>query len=70
MQMTVTDNLKTTFAKTAGPKKFTKFVQERSQIVDKSLAGILMSILTWFTYHALACAKVAAKLRSLAVNAN
>ena len=46
MRMTVVDNIKTTIPKTRNAKEFMELVEERSQIVDKSLVGTLMSTLT------------------------
>ena len=46
MRMTVADNIKSNLSKTESAKEFLKFVKERSQTVDKSLAGTLMTQLT------------------------
>ena len=48
MQMTVTNNIKSTIPKTKSAKECMKFVEERSQVdfVDMSLARTLMGTLT------------------------
>ena len=40
MRLSVANNIKTTLPKTDNAKEFMKFVEECSQTVDKSLAGI------------------------------
>ena len=47
--MTVANNIKSTLPKTDSAKEFMKFVEERSQTADKSLAGTLMG--NFFLYH-------------------
>ncbi|XP_022857994.1 uncharacterized protein LOC111378934, partial [Olea europaea var. sylvestris] len=42
MRMTLAKNIKSTIPKTENAKKYMKFVEERSQIADKSLAGTLV----------------------------
>jgi len=44
--MSIVSNIKSALSKTESLRKFTKFVEERSQTADKSLAGTLMSTLT------------------------
>lgn len=51
--MTIVNNSKTALSKTDNTKQIMKFVQERSQTVDKSLADILMSSLTIMKYDGL-----------------
>ena len=51
--MIVADNIKTTLLKTDNAKEFMGLVGERSQIVDKSLVGTLMSILTTMKFDSL-----------------
>lgn len=46
MRTTVANNLMTILPKTGSATEFMKFVQERLQIIDKSLASTLMSTLT------------------------
>ena len=51
MQMSIVNNIKTTLLKTDNAKKMLKFVEERSQIADKSLAGTIMSTLTTMKFN-------------------
>jgi len=44
--MSIVSNIKSTLSKTESLREFMKFVEERSQTADKSLAGTLMSTLT------------------------
>jgi len=44
--MIITNNIKFSLPKTGSAKEFMRFVEERSQTIDKSLAGTLMSTLT------------------------
>ena len=44
--MSIVSNIKSALSKTDSLREFTKFVEEHSQITDKSLAGTLMSTLT------------------------
>ena len=44
--MSIVSNIKSAFSKTDSLREFTKFVEEHSQITDKSLARTLMSTLT------------------------
>ena len=44
--MSIVSNIKSALSKTESLREFTKFVEERSQTTDKSLAGTLMSTLT------------------------
>lgn len=48
--MSVSNNIKSILNKTKSAKKLLKFVEERSQTVDNSLARTLMPTLTW-THH-------------------
>lgn len=76
MRMTVANNSKTSLPKTNNAKEFMKFVEERSQTADKSLAGTLMSTLTTMKYdgsrtmheHILEMTNLATKLRTLGMN--
>jgi len=44
--MSIINNIKSDLPKTKSLREFMKFVEERSQTADKSLAGTLMSTLT------------------------
>jgi len=44
--MSIASNIKSALSKTDSAKEFIKFVEERSQTADKSLARTLMSTLT------------------------
>jgi len=44
--MSIVSNIKSALSKTDSLREFMKFVEEHSQITDKSLAGTLMSTLT------------------------
>ena len=76
VRMTVANNLKSTLPKTDSAKEFKKFVEERSQISDKSLVGTLMSTLTTMKYdgsrtmyeHVFEMTTLAAKLKTLGMN--
>ena len=46
VRMSISNNIKTTLLKTDNGKDMLKFVEERSQIIDKSLVVTLMSTLT------------------------
>ncbi|XP_019429207.1 PREDICTED: uncharacterized protein LOC109336848, partial [Lupinus angustifolius] len=46
MRMSIAGNIKSALPKTESAKEMLKFVEERSQTADKSLAGTLMSTLT------------------------
>ena len=46
MRMSIANNIKTTLSKIDNAKDMLKFVEERSQIDDKSFLGTLMSTLT------------------------
>lgn len=46
MRMSIANNIKLALLKINNAKKFIKFVEERSQTIDKSFIGILMSSLT------------------------
>ena len=76
MRMTVADNIKSNLSKTESAKEFMKFVKERSQTADKSLAGTLMTQLTTMKLdgsrtmhdHVLEMTNLAAKLKSLGMS--
>ncbi|XP_050207752.1 uncharacterized protein LOC126657152 [Mercurialis annua] len=76
MRMTVANNLKSTIPKTDSAKEFKRFIEERSQTADKSLAGTLMSNLTNMKYdgsrvmhdHVIEMTNLAAKLKTLGMN--
>jgi len=80
MRMTVADIIKTALPKTDNAKQFMGLVRERSQTVDKSLAGTLMSTLTTMKFdgsctmheHVIEMTNIAARLKTLgmAVNEN
>ena len=44
--MSIINNIKSAIPKTESLREFIKFMKERSQTADKSLAGTLMSTLT------------------------
>ena len=46
MRMIVANNINSTIPKTKNTKEFMRLVEEYSQIIDRSLVGILMSTLT------------------------
>jgi hypothetical protein len=46
MRMSITNNIKSTLPKTKSAKEFMTFVENCSQIIDKSLTGTLMSTLS------------------------
>ena len=58
--MTIANSIKTNLPKIESAKRFMWLVGERSQTVDKSVAGTLMSTLGhhevwWFTYYVWTC---------------
>jgi len=73
MRMSITSNIKSTLPKTDDAKEFMKSVEERSQTVDKSLAGTLMSTLTTMKFdgsrtmheHVIEMTNIATRLKSL-----
>jgi len=73
MRMSIASNIKSALPKTDDTKEFMKFVEERSQTADKSLAGTLMSTLTTMKFddlrtmheHVIEMTNVAARLKSL-----
>ena len=73
MRMSIASNIKSAFSKTDEAKEFMKFVEERSQIVDKSLTRTLMSTLTTMKFdssrtmheHVIEMTNIAARLKSL-----
>ncbi|KAH1202235.1 hypothetical protein GmHk_17G048746 [Glycine max] len=78
IRMTVADNIKTTLLKTDNAKEFMGLVGERSQIVDKSLVGTLMSILTTMKFdglrimheHVIEMTNIAIRLKTLGMTVN
>jgi len=73
MRMSIANNIKSALPKTENAKEFIKFVKERSQKADKSLAGTLMSTLTTMKFdashtiyeHVIEMTNIAARLKSL-----
>ena len=73
MRMTVANNIKTALPKTEVAKEFMKFVEERSQTADKSLAGTLMANLTTMKFdgsrsmheHVIEMTNIVARLKTL-----
>nr|KYP55707.1 Retrovirus-related Pol polyprotein from transposon TNT 1-94 [Cajanus cajan] len=73
MRMSIANNIKSALPKTESAKEFMKFVEERSQTADKSLAGTLMSTLTTMKFdgsrtmheHVIEMTNIAARLKSL-----
>ena len=51
MRMSIANNIKTALPKTDNAKEMLKFVEERSQIADKSLAETIMSTLTVMKFY-------------------
>ena len=78
MRMTVADSIKTALPKTDSTKEFMGLVGERSQIVDKSLTGTLMSTLTTMKFdgsrtmyeHVIEMTNIAARLKTLGMTVN
>jgi len=75
MRMIIASNIKSALPKTDNAKEFMKFVEERSQTADKSLAGTLMSTLTTMKFddlrtmheHVIEMTNIAARLKSLGI---
>jgi len=73
MRMSIASNIKSALPKIDDAKEFMKFVEERSQTVDKSLAGTLMSTLTTMKFngshtmheHVIEMTNIATRLKSL-----
>ncbi|XP_022864320.1 uncharacterized protein LOC111384288 [Olea europaea var. sylvestris] len=73
MRMTLAKNIKSTIPKTESAKEYMKFVEERSQTTDKSLAGTLMGTLTTMKFdgsrtmheHVTEMSNIAARLKTL-----
>jgi len=71
--MSIVSNIKSTLPKTDDAKEFMRFVEERSQTTDKSLAGTLMSTLTTMKFdgsrtmheNVIEMTNIAARLKSL-----
>ena len=51
MRISIANNIKTSLPKTDNAKEVLKFVEERSQTADKSLAGTIMSTLTTMKFN-------------------
>ncbi|XP_057975374.1 uncharacterized protein LOC131162792 [Malania oleifera] len=76
--ITDSNNIKTAIPKTESVKEFLKFVGERSQIADKSLAGIFMGTLTTMKFddsrtmheHVVEIKNIVAKLKTLGMDVN
>lgn len=73
MRMTLAKNIKATIPKTENAKEYMKFMEERSQTADKSLAGTLMGTLTTMKFdgsctmheHVTKMSNIAARLKTL-----
>jgi len=73
MRMSITSNTKVALPKIDNVKEFKKCVEERSQTVDKSLTGTLMSTLTTMKFdssrtmheHVIEMTNIVARLKSL-----
>ena len=73
MQMSIANNIKSTLPKTESAIEFMKFLEERSQTADKSLAGTLISTLTTMKFdgsctmheHVIEMTNIATRLKSL-----
>ncbi|XP_022883856.1 uncharacterized protein LOC111400697 [Olea europaea var. sylvestris] len=73
MQITLAKNIKPTIPKIEIAKEYMKFVEERSQIADKSLAGTLMGTLTTMKFdgsrtmheHVTEMSNITARLKTL-----
>ena len=73
MRMSIANNIKTALPKTDNAKEMLKFVEERSQTADKSLAGTIMSTLTTMKFdgsrtmheHVIEMTNFSARLKSL-----
>ena len=75
MRMSITSNIKVALPKIDNVKEFKKFVEERSETVDKSLVGILMSTLTTMKFdcsqtmheHVIEMTYIVVRLKSLRI---
>ena len=73
MRMNIANNIKSALPKTESATEFMKFVEERSQTADKSLAETLMSTLTTMKFdgsrtmheHVIEMTNIAARLKFL-----
>jgi len=73
MRMSIASNRKSIFPKTDNVKEFMKFVEERSQTIDKSRVGTFMSTLTIMKFdstrtmheHVIEMTNIATRLKSL-----
>ena len=71
--MTIADNIKTTLPMTNSAKEFMRLLGKRSQVVDKSLPGTLIGILTTMKFdgsctmhmHAIEMTNIVARLKTL-----
>ena len=74
--MSITNNIKSALPKIENAKKFMKFVEERSQTADKSLAETLMGTLTTMKFddsctmheHVIEMTNIVTRLKSLGMN--
>ncbi|KAJ0094745.1 hypothetical protein Patl1_15313 [Pistacia atlantica] len=74
--MSLVNSIKSTLPKTDSAKEFMKFMEERSQTVDKSLAGTLMATLTTMKFdgshgmydHVIEMSNIATRIKSLGMN--
>ena len=72
MQISIVSNIKSALPKIENAKEFMKSMEERSQIVDKSLAGTLMSTLITMKFdgsrtmheHVIEMTNIVTKLKS------
>ena len=73
MRMSITSNMKSTLPKTESAKIIMRFMEERSQIVNKSFVGKLLSILTTMNFdgsrtmheHVIEMTNITTRLKSL-----
>ena len=73
MRMSIANNIKTALPKTDNAKEMLKFVEERSQTADKSLAGTIMNTLTTMKFdgsrtmheHVIEMTNLSARLKSI-----
>ena len=73
--MTIAESIKIALPETNNAKEFMGLVGERSQIVDKSLTGTLMSTLTTMKFdgshtmheHVIEMTNIAARLKTLGI---
>ncbi|XP_057953598.1 uncharacterized protein LOC131147938 [Malania oleifera] len=78
MRMSVANNIKTVIPKTESSKELLKFVGERSQTANKSLAGTLMGTLTTMKFdgshtmheHVVEMTNIATKVKTFGMDVN